>query len=854
MRICLVTTEYPPGPMGGVGTYSIILPPILRARGHSVTILTKHFEGSSLHEVVDGVDVHRLPQQHLYTGAEDKVDDELFDLEMRSLRSYVGVFAREAWRKLAELHAAEPFDIVLSQDVEAPTWIAQDRRMLFNEFADLPFVVFLHSPHWQIQYHNEDSQYDRHEYHRHLYEKHSISLADGLIAASHAMAGEVLQELGVDPDRLATLPLPLGPVPPPAPHAARHGAADDELRIVYSGRVELRKGVEYLLRAVVPLLREEPRLTLHLIGRDMPHPTLGGKVSETLTRRLLPADVRGRVVFRGWMPREELWAEYARASIGVIPSPWEPFSFVCQEMMACGTPVVATRTGGMADMIEDGVSGLLCEPSDPASLRDTLRRALAAGPATRQSWGEAAATRIRDFCSNERIVDGTLAFFDRVIARNREERATIGRVPVPGNLPLGELPALRAVLPPAPPPLRKVGVVIPCYNLGSFLPECLDSLAAQTFQRWEAYVVDDGSTEPATIQALEDAATRPGVQVLRFENGGLPVARNRGLRHAMERGCDAIVFLDADDRVEPSYFARAVDVLDRHPEASAVTAWTHTIGMMHTYWAPPHPQFPFLLVECMSTPPGMIRADVLRDVGGVHEEFKYAFEDWDLWVSLCATGRPVLMIPEPLIVYRMRVASMSRMFNGCTREHGRVRMARRHAGLYARYGAEMSLLQDCLRYADDRRYQTELQPIKEHLERALVDMAWHQKEWPYWKAKFEEEQARNASLQAELALVRESAGGLGAERAATLAALANTRRELETAREELTQALSAGGELRQAAELTRRQLDEATRRIDALEMESRLMTTQAALLRAELDNARRPFWARWLSGQRKTGG
>lgn len=821
MRICLVTTEYPPGPMGGVGTYSVILPPLLVAAGHEVTVLTKHFGEAPACETVDGVAIHRLPHSHEYTGAADKVDDELFHLEMHSLRSYVGVFAREVWRKLAELHRGRPFDVVLSQDVEAPTWLAQDRRMLFNELADLPFVVFIHSPHWQIQYYNEDSQFNRHEYHRHLYETHSMALADGLIAASRAMGEEIVEQLGVDRTRLRRIPLPLGPVPELADFSQRHDV--EERRIVYSGRIELRKGVDTLLRAVVPLLRADKGLSLHLIGRDMPHPTLGGTVREKLTARLLPQDVRAQVVFRGWMPREALWAEYASATLGVIPSPWEPFSFVCQELMACGTPVVATRTGGMADMIEDGRSGLLCEPDDVDALRATLAKALAAPAVQRKAWGDAAADRIRTFCDNDEIVDATLAFFQEVIARNLDERGAMGRVPVPGNLPFADRPCRRTQLSKKPQPIQKPVFVVPCYNLGDYLPECLDSLAAQTREDWEAVIVDDGSTDPDTLAALEAAGERPRVHVLHFANGGLPVARNRGAQAAMVAGADALMFLDADDRIEPTYLEKATAVLDRHPEASAVTAWTHTIGMMHTYWAPPHPQFPFLLAECMSTPPGLIRASDFQSIGGVHEEFKYAFEDWDTWISLCATGRPVLMIPEPLIVYRMRTESMSRMFRASTREHGRLRMLRRHGDLFKHYASELTLLTDAFRYGDDARYQTELQPMKEHLERALRDLKWNQEEWKYWKAQFEGEKSRHADLQAAL-------------EAAQLEAAA-TRAEADAQRAE--------------AAANARRATTATSEMEARAYDCERLAAQAALLRAELDRLRQPLWKRLLN--RKEG-
>ena len=730
--------------MGGVGTYATIMPRLLTLAGHDVTVLAKHFNSAVRQEKVDGYEVFRLTTDYAWTGDEAKSDDELWSMEMHSLRSYVGIFAREVQKKLAELHAEKPFDAVISQDVEAPTWLAQDRRMVLGELLELPFVVFVHSPHKSIQLFNEDSLYNRHEYHRFLYEQESMSLADGLIVASRAMEDEVLRDVGPDRARIALIPLPSGEIPSEADFSQRFGSgsADGERRIVFSGRIELRKGVEQLMEAVTAIMRHDPRVTLHLLGRDTPHPTLTGMVGERLLRRYVTDDLKDRVVLRGWLPREKLWDEYAKATLGVVPSPWEPFSFACQEMLACGTPVVATNTGGMADMIRDGKNGLLCEPDNAESLRETIVRALALSDENRRRMGSNAASSIRKHCDNQRIVTDTVSFLEKVIARNRRDVQTKGSVIIPGNLPAERKKAAREL-----PPIRKPALVVPCYNLGEYLGECLDSIAAQSFGPVLTYVVDDGSTDAKTLAFLDAAAKRSNVKVLHFQNGGLPVARNRGAQEAITNGADAMMFLDCDDWIAPTYVEKAVNVLNRHPECGAATAWTHTMGMMETYWAPPQPQFPFLLAECMSTPPALVRTSAFMAIGGIHEDMRYAYEDWEMWISLAKEGYAILMIPEPLIYYRMREDSMARMYNFRTREHGRRIMTARHEALFQRYARDIILLQDGFQYAADGRYASEFEPIKKQRDQLVIDIAWNQKEWKYYKALYEEEKAKNKTIK-----------------------------------------------------------------------------------------------------------
>jgi len=157
----------------------------------------------------------------------------------------------------------------------------------------------------------------------------------------------------------------------------------------------------------------------------------------------------------------------------------------------------------------------------------------------------------------------------------------------------------------------------------------------------------------------------------------------------------------------------------------------------------------------MSTPPALIRTKALERVGGIHEDMRYAYEDWELWISLVKTCGPMLTIPEPLIFYRMREGSMARSYNFKTREHGRRAMTSLHEELYQRYARDIVLLQDGFLYSANARYFTEHEPMKKQYEQMLIDIAWNQKEWKYYKGLFEEERARRTAAEAELNKTRQ---------------------------------------------------------------------------------------------------
>src|SRR5262249_6198083 len=126
--------------------------------------------------------------------------------------------------------------------------------------------------------------------------------------------------------------------------------------------------------------------------------------------------------------------------------------------------------------------------------------------------------------------------------------------------------------PPSPPP--KVSVIIPCYNLGQYVDEAVQSVLDQTFQDFEIIIVNDGSTDPATNRLLSDY-DRPQTRVITTDNRGLAAARNLAAAHATG---EYICALDADDRLERPYLEKAVRILDDDAEIAFVSCWLRTFG------------------------------------------------------------------------------------------------------------------------------------------------------------------------------------------------------------------------------------------------------------------------------------
>ena len=201
-----------------------------------------------------------------------------------------------------------------------------------------------------------------------------------------------------------------------------------------------------------------------------------------------------------------------------------------------------------------------------------------------------------------------------------------------------------------------VSVVIPCYNLGEYLNEAVDSVLAQTFTDFEIVIVDDGSTDERT-RALLANYQRPKTRVIRTENHGLPAARNEGARHTSGR---YLCMLDADDRLEPHYMERSVEALEREPELAFVSHWLQTFGDEHWTWRPESCELADLLNTNTVNGAAMVRREVFEAAGGFDETLRDGFEDWDFWIMLVERGYRGRILPEVLFNYRRRADSMSR--------------------------------------------------------------------------------------------------------------------------------------------------------------------------------------------------
>lgn len=237
-----------------------------------------------------------------------------------------------------------------------------------------------------------------------------------------------------------------------------------------------------------------------------------------------------------------------------------------------------------------------------------------------------------------------------------------------------------------------VSVIIPCFNMGNYVIESIDSALAQTYSDLEIIVVNDGSTDDLTNDVLENL-DRPRTRVLHTENRGLPAARNLAIQHSEGR---YICALDADDRLHPQFLEKTIAILDREPEIAFVSTWLEAFGTESWVWRQERCDFPALLAECTVLTASPFRKEIIDEVGGYDTKMPYqGEEDWDFWISLVERGYKGTIIPEALFYYRQRPDSMRRM---CEQPERRKQLRKyiidKHSNTYRRFSSEVYELEE----------------------------------------------------------------------------------------------------------------------------------------------------------------
>jgi len=414
----MVSWEFPPHTVGGLGRHVADIAPELAAQGVELHIVTPLVGDAPQHE-------QPAPNLHIHRVAGAVRADDRADLIERTQRANSSLEAAAI-----TLHAdVGGFDLIHAHD-----WLAAFSSVALQHALQRPLVATIHSLEWgrmQGHFHTPQSWWI------HSIERELATSAARIITVSRYMAQQAHDVLNVSPSMIdviyngVTLPCATT-TRPAADHeqrraAHRQYAADHEALICFVGRLVHEKGAHTLLAALPHIREHVPHAKLVIAGT--------GPEADRLRHQAEASGIADHVQFAGYISdaaRNEL---YGVADVAVFPSLYEPFGIVALEAMSYGCPVVVAATGGLAEIVVPHETGITTEPNNPGSLAWGVLHTL-----EHPDWAAARATNalraLQTTYSWQRIAAQTIATYRYVVAAwhdgapNHDTVATNERSPV----------------------------------------------------------------------------------------------------------------------------------------------------------------------------------------------------------------------------------------------------------------------------------------------------------------------------------------------------------------------------------------------------------------------------------------
>lgn len=332
-------------------------------------------------------------------------------LRMGGPRAYAKLDAKAVMRSVGSLAARGDIDVL---ECEESYGLAG--RVALEGI--IPVIVRLHGP-WFLNGPACGAAQDRAFEARVAAEGRALPQVHGLTAPTLDVLTRVREHYGLELPHAVVIPNPVRPI-----DLGQQWTLDqaDRNRILFIGRFDRHKGGDLVIRAFVELAASHPTAQLVFVGPDKGLVDDQGRrwSFETYLDAHVPPAVRPRIDWRGRLPHTQLDDLRRGAMVTVVASRYENFPYAALEAMALGCPMIATRVGGLAEIIEDGRNGLQFEPGDAARLARQMDIMLE-HPQQAATLGAQAARDCAARYHPRTIAVQTLDYYHRAIERMRRD-------------------------------------------------------------------------------------------------------------------------------------------------------------------------------------------------------------------------------------------------------------------------------------------------------------------------------------------------------------------------------------------------------------------------------------------------
>ncbi|HXU26170.1 MAG TPA: glycosyltransferase family A protein [Bacteroidia bacterium] len=226
-----------------------------------------------------------------------------------------------------------------------------------------------------------------------------------------------------------------------------------------------------------------------------------------------------------------------------------------------------------------------------------------------------------------------------------------------------------------------VSVIVPCFNHGIYLGECLESILIQTYQNWECIIIDNGSTD--NTKQVSESYIQKDKRFKYIYNSvkGVSLARNTGIKNSVGK---YILPVDADDKIAPPYISEAVAVLEKRENVKLVYCNAKLFGSVNRDWVLPDYSLKNMLIENIIFCSAVFRRKDFDASNGYNEQMVEGFEDWDFWLDILKDKGEVFKLPQTYFFYRIKENSRNHTLDIEKQKKLRAQVYQNHKDLYAK--------------------------------------------------------------------------------------------------------------------------------------------------------------------------
>ncbi|MEM2939761.1 MAG: glycosyltransferase family 4 protein [Candidatus Bathyarchaeia archaeon] len=382
----MLTWEFPPRIVGGIARHCFGLARAIAKMGHNVNVVTLDFPGTPHYEESECVRIHRTP----------------IELGHPNFIVWTFLFNHFMEKKVAMLSKDVKFDIVHAHD-----WLVAPVSIASKYYLKTPLVSTVHSTEVGRSHglHSPDSYLiDGIEWWL-TYESKRI------IVTSNSMKREVEEHFRLPSEKIEVIPNAIdlskyNIIVNREVVKRRFGINPDERIVLFIGRLVPQKGVEYLIMATPKIIGQHPEARIVIVG--------DGWAKDHLWNQAVSTGCQHKITFLGFLSDQDLIELTLSSDVLVIPSIYEPFGIVALEGMAAGVPIVASNTGGLAEIIEHDYTGFLAYKENPDSIAWGVNKILS-DPGYASWLVQNAKKKIQEVYSWEAVARRTIKVYEKAL-------------------------------------------------------------------------------------------------------------------------------------------------------------------------------------------------------------------------------------------------------------------------------------------------------------------------------------------------------------------------------------------------------------------------------------------------------